>query len=184
MIDMQLDFFNDGELERCRDDLIEACNQVIDAALERGLPVFEVRTLHDPDHSTWALNMVDDGEGMTEDGTPGAEPVDGLHHAGTTDGVTLVPKTRDSAFYETDLDDLLRREGVESFLLCGVSTESCVVATATEAYARDYAVALVKDATASVRWDLHDQAIDSMREQYRQPTIPAAEAVEAMDRRR
>ena len=121
---------------------------------------------------------------MTEDGTPGAEPVDGLHHAGTTDGVTLVPKTRDSAFYETDLDDLLRREGVESFLLCGVSTESCVVATATEAYARDYAVALVKDATASVRWDLHDQAIDSMREQYRQPTIPAAEAVEAMDRRR
>ena len=177
---MQVDFFNDPELERCRDDLIAACNTVIDGALDRGLPVVEVRTLHAPDHSTWALNMVDDGEGLTEEGTPGAEPVDGLHHAGTTPGVTLLPKTRDSAFYGTDLEELLRREGVQSFLLCGVSTESCIAATAVDAYARDFAVALVEDGTASVRWDLHDHTLDSLRAQYRQPVVPAEQAVKAM----
>ena len=180
---MQVDFFNDPELERCRGDLVAACNTVIDGALERGLPVIEVRTLHAPDHSTWALNMVDDGEGMTEEGTPGAEAVDGLRHAGTTAGVTLVAKTRDSAFHDTELSDLLEEKDVESFLLCGVSTESCIAATATEGYARDFAVALVADATASVRWDLHEQTIDSMREQYRQPSIFATDAVQAMDRR-
>ena len=179
---MQVDFFNDPELARCRGDLVAACNTVIEGALARGLPVVEVRTLHSPDRSTWALNMVDDGEGMTEEGTPGAEPIDGLHHAGTTAGLTLVPKTRDSAFYGTELEDLLRRKGVASFLLCGVSTESCIAATAADAYARDFAVALVRDGTASVRWDLHDHAIDSLREQYRQPVVPAVPAVEAMAR--
>lgn len=183
VIDMQVDFFNDDELERCREDLVAACNTVIDGALERGLPVIEVRTVHPPDRSTWALNMVDDGQGMTEEGTPGADPVEGLHHAGTTDGVTLVRKTRDSAFHLTELADILEREGVESVLLCGVSTESCILATATDAYARDLAVAVVKDATASVQWQLHEQAIDSMQAQYRQPAIEASQAVEAMERR-
>ena len=180
---MQVDFFNDPELARCRGDLVEACNTVIEGALARGLPVVEVRTVHAPDHSTWALNMVDDGEGMTEEGTPGAEPVEGLHHAGTTAGVTLVRKTRDSAFHGTGLEQLLRREGVDSFVVCGVSTESCISATAVDAYARDFSVALVQDGTASVRWDLHDHTIESLREQYRQPVVPAERAVAAMARR-
>lgn len=180
MVDMQVDFFNDDELARCREDLVTHCNELVDAALARGLPVVEVRTIHDPDRSTWALNMVDDGAGMTEQGTPGAEPVEGLHHAGVRDGVTLITKTRDSAFFGTTLETVLTRAGAEALLLCGVSTESCIAATATDAYARDLAVAVVLDATASVRWDLHDHALDSLREQYRQPAIPTAEAIAAM----
>jgi nicotinamidase-related amidase len=182
MVDMQVDFFNDPELDRCREDLVATCNRLVDAALARGLPVIEVRTLHEPDGSTWALNMVDDGAGMTVAGTPGAEPVEGLHHAGSRDGITLVPKTRDSAFHETDLADVLEREGVDAFLLCGVSTESCIAATATAAYARDLCVGLVVDATASVRWDLHDHTIDSLREQYRQPALKAEDAIATMQR--
>jgi len=180
MVDMQADFFNDPELERCRDDLVATCNRVVDAALERGIPVVEVRTVHDPDRSTWALNMLDDGAGLTEAGTPGAEPVEGLHHAGSRDGITLMTKTRDSAFYDTDLAGVLERAGVRAFLLCGVSTESCIAATATEAYARDLCVGLVLDATASVRWDLHDHTVDSLREQYRQPALKADQAIAAM----
>jgi nicotinamidase-related amidase len=184
MVDMQVDFFNDPELERCREDLVAACNRVVDAALERGLPVVEVRTVHDPGGSTWALNMVDDGAGMTEEGTPGAEPVAGLHHAGAREGITLVTKTRDSAFHDTDLSGVLDREDVDAFLLCGVSTESCIASTATEAYARDLCVGIVLDATASVRWDLHDHTISSLREQYRQPALEADRAIAAMADRR
>jgi nicotinamidase-related amidase len=180
VVDMQVDFFNDPELERCRADLVRTCNQIIDAARDQGLLVVEVRTEHTEDGSTWALNMVDDGAGMTIAGTPGAEPVQGLHHADATDGVVLVRKTRDNAFHDTDLGRVLAGAGVEALLLCGVSTESCIVATATDAYARDYRVTIVRDATASVRWDLHDQALDSLREQYRQPAISAGDAIGAM----
>lgn len=172
-----VDFFHDPELERCRENLVAACNRLVDAALARRLLVVEVRTLHEADRSTWSLNMLEDADGMTIAGTPGAEPIDGLHHSGTQAGIELVTKTRDSAFYRTGLSDLLMRRGVGSFLLCGVSTESCIAATATEAYARDFQVGIVIDATASVRWDLHDHALDSLREQYRQPAMPADEAV-------
>lgn len=177
MVDMQVDFFHDPELERCRADLVACCNRVVDAALERGLLVAEVRTVHAADRSTWSLNMLEDDAGMVIAGSPGVEPVDGLHHAGTDDRIDLVSKTRDSAFHSTGLADLLTRRRVTSFLLCGVSTESCIAATATDAYAHDFQVGVVLDATASVRWELHDHAIESLRAQYRQPAMYAEEAV-------
>jgi nicotinamidase-related amidase len=180
MIDLQVDFFNDPELERCRGDLVAACNRLVDAAIERGLTVIEVRTVHAADQSTWALNMRDDGAGMTIAGTAGAEPVEGLRHAGTTEEIELITKTRDNAFYGTALHERLQSRGVSAFLLCGVSTESCIAATATEAYARDFRVGIVLDATASVRWELHDHAIASLRDQYRQPALYAQEAIAAM----
>lgn len=183
MVDMQRDFFTDPELERCRKDLTATCNALVAAALARGLAVVEVRTVHRDDRSTWSLNMNDDGAGMTIAGTPGADPIEGLLHAGDHGGIALVTKTRDSAFHGTELARRLAEAGVESFLLCGVSTESCIAATATDAYARDLSVGVVLDATASVRWDLHDHALDSLREQYRQPALYAADAIASMARR-
>jgi nicotinamidase-related amidase len=183
MVDMQRDFFADPELERCREDLTAACNAVVVAALARGLVVVEVRTVHREDGSTWSLNMNDDRAGMTIDGTPGADPIEGLVSAAEHAGITLVTKTRDSAFHDTDLAAHLDEQGVTALLLCGVSTESCIAATATEAYARDLAVGIVLDATASVRWDLHDHALDSLREQYRQPALYAADVIASMAQR-
>jgi nicotinamidase-related amidase len=180
LVDMQVDFFHDPELERCREDLVACCNRVVDAALDRGLPVVEVRTIHAADRSTWSLNMLEDDDGMVIAGTPGAEPVEGLHHAGTCGRIDRLEKTRDSAFHGTGLSDLLTRRHVRSFLLCGVSTESCIAATATDGYAHDFQVGIVLDATASVRWDLHDHTIDSLRKQYRQPAMYAEEAIAAL----
>jgi nicotinamidase-related amidase len=124
--------------------------------------------------------MLEDGTGMTIAGTPGAEPVAGLCHAGTTQQIRLIQKTRDSAFHGTELATVLAAEQIDSFLLCGVSTESCIAATATEAYARDLAVGLMRDATASVGWELHEHAIESLRQQYRQPALDVEAAIASM----
>jgi nicotinamidase-related amidase len=117
---------------------------------------------------------------MTIAGTAGAEPVEGLRHSGNGEGVELISKTRDNAFYRTPLEQRLRASGVTAFLLSGVSTESCIAATATEGYARDFRVGIVLDATASVRWELHDHAISSLHDQYRQPAFYAEEAIQTM----
>jgi nicotinamidase-related amidase len=184
MVDLQRDFFQDPELERCRTDLTKACNRLVEEALTRELPVLEVRTIHAEDRSTWSLNMIDDGQGMTIAGTAGAEPIEGLHHSGTRQGISLIHKTRDSAFHGTDLAARLAEQRVDAFLLCGVSTESCIAATAIEAYAQDLSVAIVLDGTASVRWELHDYAISSLRQQYRLPCLYVEEAIASLDDRR
>ena len=167
IVDMQVDYFNDSELNRCRDDLVAACNALVERANAAGAPVIEVRTEHKPDRSTWALNMRDDDSGMVIEGTPGAEAVRGLR----TEGTITVIKTRDSAFFRTELEDLLTARGIESIALAGVSTESCIATTAADAYARDLRVVLVDEAVASVDPGLNRRTQEQLEKQYRQPTV-------------
>ena len=170
VIDLQNDYFADEELERCRDDILAACNRLILAARDAGAPVVEVQTVHAHDKSTWALNMLDDDQGMALEGTPGAARLDGL-----LEPDHLVVKTRDSAFHGTDLGPWLQDRDVSRLVLAGVSTESCIAATATDAYAHDLRVSLVEDATASVEKRLHDQTLERLHQQYRHDVVSAAQ---------
>ena len=54
-------------------------------------------------------------------------------------------KKRYDCFLGTDLDFLLRSHGVNTLLITGVNTNSCVLATTTAANVRDYAVIVVED---------------------------------------
>lgn len=168
VIDLQYDYFADDELERCRDDLVEACNLLIERARAAGAPVLEARTVHKRDKSTWALNMLEDDQGMALEGTRGAERLDELEEPDH-----VVMKTRDSAFHDTGLFEWLDQRGIERLVLAGVSTESCIAATAADAYAHDIRVVLVEDATASVEWEQHDQTLARLKEQYRQDVVKA-----------
>ena len=170
VIDLQNDYFNDDELARCRDDVLANCNRLIGAARDAGAPVVEALTVHAPDKSTWALNMLEDDQGMALEGTEGAQRLDGL-----LDPDLRIVKTRDSAFFATELADWLGERNVDRLVLAGVSTESCIAATATDAYARDLRVVLVEDATASVQWRLHDQTLERLHQQYRQDVVSAAD---------
>jgi nicotinamidase-related amidase len=168
LIDLQNDYFRDDELARCRDDLLKQVNELAERARAAGAPVVEIRTVHAPDRSTWTLNMLEDDRGLALAGTPGAARVDGL-----AEPDHVVVKTRDSAFFGTDLDLWLADRDVERLVLAGVSTESCIAATATDAYARDLHVELVEDATASIDSQLHDQTLGRLHEQYRQEVVSA-----------
>lgn len=164
VIDLQRDYFVDAELERCRADLVDAVNRLAAAATAAGVAVVEVRTEHHPDGSTWTLTMREDGRGPAIAGTSGADPVPGLDLG----AATRVVKTRDSAFFATDLADVLRRLGVDHVVLAGVSTESCVAATAVDAFAHDVRVTIVSDATASIERRLHEESLTRLARQYRQ----------------
>ncbi len=54
-------------------------------------------------------------------------------------------KKRYDCFLATDLDLTLRAHGVDTVLITGVNTNSCVLATSTAACCRDYAVVVVSD---------------------------------------
>ncbi|GAC1343833.1 MAG: hypothetical protein NVSMB18_20400 [Acetobacteraceae bacterium] len=54
-------------------------------------------------------------------------------------------KKRYDCFLGTDLDVLLRTHGINTLLITGVNTNSCVLATVTAANVRDYSVIVVED---------------------------------------
>lgn len=64
-------------------------------------------------------------------------------------GDVVVSKHRYSAFYNTDLDTILRSHGIRTVVMTGVLANVCVETTAREAFVRDYYVVMVKDGTAS-----------------------------------
>ncbi|WP_058304448.1 hydrolase [Gorillibacterium timonense] len=68
----------------------------------------------------------------------------------------LVTKRQWGAFYGTDLDLQLRRRGIDTIVLCGISTSIGVDTTARDAYQHGYQLVFAEDAmTASTREE-HD----------------------------
>jgi ureidoacrylate peracid hydrolase len=74
-------------------------------------------------------------------------------------GEPIVTKHRYSAFYNTDLDSILRSHGIRTIVLTGVATNVCVETTAREGFVRDYYVVLVADGTATYSPEDHQATL-------------------------
>jgi len=64
-------------------------------------------------------------------------------------------KHRYSAFYNTDLETILRCLKVEDVVITGIMTNMCCESTARGAYYRDYRVFFPADGTGSVIEEMH-----------------------------
>ena len=70
-----------------------------------------------------------------------------------------IVKHRVSPFYGTALEPILRANGIERTVLCGVSTNGVVHSGAREAHDRDYEVVILEDCCAGVTPEEHMHAI-------------------------
>ena len=86
-------------------------------------------------------------------GSWGAEVVDQLR---PLPGEPVVDKPAYSAFFETDLEQLLRARGIRTLLITGTVAYACVLHTAFDAFVRGFDVVLVEDAVSSWFDDLAD----------------------------
>jgi ureidoacrylate peracid hydrolase len=75
----------------------------------------------------------------------------------------FVEKNRLSAFFQTNLELVLRGLGAETVLIAGVLTNQCVGATCKDALFRDFKPIVVEEATGTTLPHLHEPAIEMMR---------------------
>lgn len=176
VIDMQKAYFNNEALAECRDDLVKSANELIASASANHVPVFNIMTEHAADRSTWTLNMLDDGEGYLLRGSEDAAVVDGLD----IETAERIVKTRDSAFFGTDLAVRLREQGVDTIILLGVSTHGCVLQTAADTYAENFKVIIAREAVASHDPRYDQPILDMLTQEYRQPQYDNDQVREVM----
>jgi nicotinamidase-related amidase len=69
-------------------------------------------------------------------------------------GEKVVFKHRYSAFYNTDLETVLRVLKIEDLVITGVMTNMCCESTARDAYFRDYRVFFPADGTGSINEEM------------------------------
>lgn len=96
-------------------------------------------------------------EGACAEGSWGARIIEALA-PGVEDHV--IPKRRFSAFYRTELEDLLGRLERRVLLFTGLTTEICVESTAREAFFRDYDVIVFEDCTAAWTQTAHKASLE------------------------
>lgn len=74
-----------------------------------------------------------------------------------------VEKLAYSAFYQTRLEWVLRKCGVERLLVCGIVTNGGVASTAREAHVRDLDVTVLADGCAAFSVEAHETALAGLR---------------------
>jgi nicotinamidase-related amidase len=139
-------------------------SQVLDWARGRRMQVGHVRVAFTPsDHAgvpegSKVFRRVKAG-GLLADGTPGCEITERLAPRPTE---IVVRKSRVGAFSTTDLDAQLRRLGVNTLILAGVSTSGVVLSTVRDASDRDYRILVVRDACADANRAVHEMLMDQV----------------------
>jgi nicotinamidase-related amidase len=125
--------------------------KLITAFRKAGRPVIYTKHVHHPD-------KIDAGimgwwwKGMCIEGTPESE----VHpEISPEPGEKVILKHRYSAFYNTDLETILRCLKIEDIVITGIMTNMCCESTARDAYYRDYRVFFPADSTGSINEEMH-----------------------------
>lgn len=173
VIDIQVDFAApDGLLAGFGVDMstvpaaIARTERLIASARAAGVPVVFIglETSPETDSPVWAERMRRRGgdpdveSGVCRAGTPGAA----FYGPQPQPGDLVVMKPKYSAFHETGFAAALAGLGVDTLIVCGLTTECCVGNTVGDAFHRDYHVIVAADACAAYGEEVHRAALAIM----------------------
>ena len=131
--------------------ILPILKRLIAAFREADRPVIYTRHVHHP-------NRLDAGimgwwwEGMCLEGSPESEVQEDITPLSNE---KVICKHRYSAFYNTDLETVLRCLKIEDLVISGIMTNMCCESTARDAYYRDYRVFFLADGTGTVNEEMH-----------------------------
>lgn len=161
VVDMTNDFLEPGVPQECPAgrEIVPRLALLIEECRRAGVVVLYTSHVHRADGSDMG-RMADSFTHLVDaerrpitliEGTRGVEVVDQLAPA---PGEIVIRKSRYSAFYNTDLETVLRNKGVTTLIIGGVATNICCESTARDAMFRDYRVIFLADGNATL--DLPD----------------------------
>lgn len=175
-IDIQNDFFSPEGVFAAAGRNMSLANQnlpnmvkLMSFAQQAGLLTIFVRqlTLLDGrgDSPAWLRLKVRDGKSpdYTLVGSWGAQFCEGIKPRPTD---PVVDKYRPDAFYRTNLDLVLRANGIETVVFAGANTEGCVESTVRSCAHHDYYTVVAEDAVASSNVQYHKSSLELMRNRF------------------
>ena len=181
VIDMQRDFLEPGGFgESLGNDVsllraaIGPCQRALEAARAHGLTVVHTREGHRPDLACAPPKKIargDPSKRIGDHGPMGRILVRGEYGHDIVDELVPLPgeivldKPGKGAFHQTDLAQILQNRGVDTLVVCGVTTEVCVHTTIREANDRGYHCVALADACASYFPEFHRVGLEMIKAQ-------------------
>lgn len=157
VIDMLVDYFDRlPALASQRGRLVTAINQLTRGFRRAQQPIVWVRQEFKPDLSDAFLDMRRRGIEVTIAGTEGSRILPDLEQRAEDH---VIVKKRYSAFFGTNLDELLTALEPATLVVAGINTHACVRSTVIDAYQRDHDVILASDCVGSYDAEHHDVTV-------------------------
>ena len=155
VIDMENGFVHPegGHWIRFAQSMVPNCVRAVELARAKGIPVFFVKRLYRADGSDVELTRY---PGWVAGGRACRPASTGPNSAQAPEGLRPQPgdytiiKPRWSAFFQTELDLILRRLDVRTVILTGTTTPNCIRATVFDAISLDYNTVLIEDCCSSI----------------------------------
>ena len=168
VIDMQNDFVAEGGVMHVSKAaaIIPKLKELIACCRECGVPViYTVQAFH-PRYNLCPLEVKKfphlETEGMRE-GTPGIEIFPAIK---PQEGDIIIKKRRFSAFYNTELELVLRNlkgiNQIDTTIISGTVTNICCESTARDAFFRDFKVVFGSDVNAAVDEGAHQATLNNI----------------------
>jgi nicotinamidase-related amidase len=151
VVDMQNDFLDKWPAPS-RARLLRATHDLVLLMRSHRCAVVWVRQEFESDLSDAFLDMKSKRISITIKGTAGCEIARQLPVAASD---PLIVKKRYSAFFQTQLEDLLAELRPDTLILAGINTHACIRMTAIDAYQRDWPVIIAGDCVGSYDEEHH-----------------------------
>ncbi|MBN1315117.1 MAG: cysteine hydrolase, partial [Anaerolineales bacterium] len=182
VVDMQNDFCAPGGNDDKQgidismfQEAIPRIRKLLDAARSAGIFIVHIQNTALPDHLSDSPaqirflmklsreNIEQGGVESTIEGSWGQQFVPRL---APLPGEVVVKKHRSSAFWGTNLDMILRSNGIETAVTTGCTTEGCMESTARDAMFNDYYVIVPPDCVASDDIEQHKASLVLMSHRF------------------
>jgi nicotinamidase-related amidase len=160
VIDMLNDFLQ-AWAPASKQRLVQATNELVAILRRHQRPVIWVRQEFRPDLQDAFPEMRAKGIRITIAGTPGCQIASEL---AVDPSDTVLIKKRYSAFYGTNLDQVLADLKPDGLILAGINTHACIRMAAIDAYQRDWDVILAADCVGSYDREHHDISLRYMKD--------------------
>lgn len=125
------------------DDVVAANRRLLDAARAGGVPVYFFTAAYRPDFKD--AGLVPRKQPGCKVLVLGSEAVEIDPRLGPRTDEPVIVKKAPSAFFGTNLDTMLRHEGVDTLIVTGVSTSACVRTTAVDGFSHGFPVLVPRE---------------------------------------
>jgi nicotinamidase-related amidase len=159
LIDLQEGILGYGKAPRSGADVLATAGALAQGFRKANAPVILVRVGWSPDFGDALKQPVDQPAATLPGGLP-ANWWDFPDELAVEERDIKITKRQWNAFFGTELDLQLRRRGIDTIVLGGISTNIGVESTARAAYELGYALVLVEDAMSCSALDHHQASLN------------------------
>ena len=146
VIDVQNDYFSGGSMELVGiDEASLNCNQLLNAFRQKNAPIFHIQHIATREGATFFVPN-----------TVGCEIHESVR---PLDNEIVVIKHYPSSFRETELNEILKKSGVDELIICGAMTHMCIDTTTRAAFDLGYKCHVISDACATRDLEFNGQSV-------------------------